>query len=71
MKYVVFGVTEITVSIEVEAENENEALEKADKQFKGIHSYAGNGGDKLIGVEGKSETIAADAPVEFNDCMII
>lgn len=70
MKFTVLGNTQVTVSIQVEANNEEEAYEKAKKQFKGIHAYVGNGGiDKLIGVEGKYETIAADEPVTFDDCL--
>ena len=69
MKYTVFGHTEVTVSIQVEADDEAEAMEKAMKKFKGIREYAGNGGvGKLIGVEGSTETISADAPVEFDSC---
>lgn len=70
MRYIVLGNTQVTVSIEVEANSEKEAYRKAKKQFKGIHAYVGNGGaDKVIGVEGRYETIAADEPVEFDDCM--
>ena len=70
MKFTVLGNTQVTVSIQVEANNEKEAYRKAQKQFKGVHSYNGNGGtDKLIGVEGKNETIVADEPVTFDDCL--
>lgn len=69
-RFIVLGNTQVTISIEVEADNEKEAYEKAKKQFKGIHAYVGNGGtDKLIGVEGKHETIAADEPITFDDCL--
>ena len=67
-KYIVTGNSSVTVSINVYAENEEEAMEKAASQFKGIRAYAGNGGfDKLIGVEGSGESISADCPVEFDD----
>lgn len=70
MKYVVLGNTQVTVSVEVEANSQEEAIQKAKKKFKGIHPYLGNGGDmKLIGVEGVNETIAADEPVVFDDVM--
>ncbi len=70
MKFTVLGNTQVTVSVQVEADSEKEAYEKAKKQFKGIHAYVGNGGtDKLIGVEGEHETIAADEPVTFDDCL--
>ena len=68
MKYIVLGNTSVTVSIAVEAGSEDEAYEEARKRFKGIHAYLGNGGHgKLIGVEGDTETIAADEPVTFDD----
>ncbi len=68
MKYIVLGHSEVTVSIEVNAASGEEAIKKATKKFGGIHEFAGNGGlDKLIGVNGETETIAADCPVEFDD----
>lgn len=68
MLYRVFGHTQITVSTVVEAESEEEAIEIAEQSFEGVSSYAGNGGDdKLIGVEGENETIAADGDVVFDD----
>ena len=70
MKYTVLGNTTVVVSVEVEAASEEEALEKARRQFGGIHEFAGNGGeDKLIGVNGENETIAADEPIEFDDVL--
>lgn len=69
-KYTVMGNTQVTVSITVNAKNPEEAMKKAKKKFAGIHSYLGNGGDdKIIGVENKNETIAADEPVIWDDCM--
>lgn len=68
--YIVLGNTQVTVSCKVRANSEAEATEKAKAQFGGIHAYAGNGGtDKLIGVEDARESIAADEPVIFDDCM--
>lgn len=61
MKYTVFGNAEVTVSIVVEAENEERAYIIARQKFGGIHSFSGNGGtDKLIGVDGEYESIATD-----------
>lgn len=68
MKYRVYGHTTVTVSTLVEANSEEEAIEKANREFGGIISYGGNGGiDKLIGVDGECDTIEADESVEFND----
>lgn len=58
-EYNVFGHTEVTVCVKVTVPDgvgvdEQELLDKANKSFRGIKSYLGNGGaDKLIGVEGK------------------
>ena len=71
----VFGHTEVTVSVVVSFRDDTEItmqkiLRKADKQFGGIQAYLGNGGDdKLIGVEGDNETIAADSVIVFDDYM--
>lgn len=68
MQYRVFGHTVVDVSTVVEAESEEEVIEVAQREFEGINSYCGNGGDdKLIGVEGEYETIAADNYVVFDD----
>ena len=68
-KWVVTGNVEVTVSITVEAETEDEAMEIAEENFGGVNSYCGNGGtDKLIGVNGDNESISCDCDVEFDDC---
>ena len=69
-KYIVLGHTEVTVSCEVEADTPEEAIKIASKKFGGVHSFSGNGGtDKLIGVNGPNETIAADEEIIFDDCI--
>lgn len=71
----VFGHATVTVSTVIEVRDDTDLTEKeiftrAKKKFGGIHSYLGNGGDdKLIGVEGSCDTIAADEPVVFDDCV--
>lgn len=68
MKYRVIGNIQASVGIIVEAENEDEAIQKAYEEFGGVNGYCGNGGtDKLIGVDGDTEWIEADGIVEFND----
>ena len=67
MKYRVIGNIQVSVGITVEAESEEEAIQKAYEEFGGVRDYCGNGGtDKLIGVDGSTEWIEADGIVEFN-----
>ena len=67
-KYIITGYTEVTVEVTVEAENEEEAIEKAYDNVS-IDNYCGNGGtDKLIGVCNTDEATAsiyADSELEF------
>lgn len=57
-KYIVTGYTRVTVEVTVEAENEEEAIEKAYDNVS-IDSYCGNGGsNKLIGVCDTDEATA-------------
>lgn len=71
----VFGDAVVTVSCVIYVRDntqlsQKEIFRRAKKKFNGIHEYIGNGGyDKLIGVEGDEETIAADEPVEWADFM--
>ena len=67
-KWTVTGRAEVVVSITIEAETAEEAIELAGSEFDGIHAYAGNGGlDKLIGVNKHNEAIFVDGEVEFDD----
>lgn len=72
MKYFVEGTAEVVVGIVIEAESEEDALEKAYDNFGGIHAYAGNGGyDRVIGVAGSEESINCDdCSVEFREVSI-
>ena len=68
MKYRVIGNIQVSVGIIVEAENEDEPIQNAYKEFGGVNGYCGNGGtDKLIGVDGDTEWIETNGIVEFND----
>lgn len=61
-KYIVTGYTRVTVEVTVEAENEEEAIEKAYDNIC-IDSYCGNGGvDKIIGVCDTNEVTASIYP---------
>lgn len=67
-KYDVHGTVPAVVHISVEAENGDQAMEIAEKKFRGVKEYAGNGGIyKLIGVDGDNESITVDGNVEFDD----
>lgn len=72
-RYRVFGHTTVTVSTVIEVPDdedldEDEIYERASNEFDGIGSFAGNGGiDKIIGVNGYSDSISADEEVEFDD----
>ena len=57
-KYTVTGYANVVVEVTVEAENEEEAIEKAYDNV-GIDNYCGNGGsNKLIGVCDTDEATA-------------
>ena len=50
-KFVLTGDVTATVTITIEAENEQQAIDKAHDEFAGVEAFCGNGGvDKLIGV---------------------
>lgn len=68
MRYRVFGHTSVTVVVEAEADSEDEAYEIALDQRTNLDSYCGNGGtDKLIGVCGDDESVAADEEITYDD----
>lgn len=70
-KYIVYGKVTAFISVELEAENKKEAIEKAYKECSGPMDFAGNGGcDKLIGVcdtDNANVSIACDDEVEYTD----
>lgn len=67
-KYTVTGYANVVVEVTVEAENEEEAIEKAYDNVS-IDNYYGNGGtDKLIGVCDTDEATAsiyADSELDY------
>ena len=67
-KYTVTGYANVVVEVMVEAENEEEAIQKAYDNVS-IDNYCGNGGtDKLIGVCDTDEATASiydDSELEF------
>lgn len=67
-KYTVTGYANVVVEVTVEADNEEEAIEKAYQNI-GIDNYCGNGGvDKLIGVcdtDDATASIYADSELDY------
>lgn len=70
-KYIVYGKVTAYIEVELEAENEKEAIEKAYEECAGPMGFAGNGGyDKLIGVcdtDSAIVSIACDDEVEYTE----
>ena len=72
MKYRVYGRTTVTVTVEVSADNEKDALEVAFDQLTNLTAFSGNGGmDKLVGVYGDDESVAADEEIVYDDAELI
>ena len=71
-KYRVCGTTTVTVYKEVWANDEDEAYRKAEKELSSLTEYCGNGGyDKLIGVDGYNESVAANDMIIYDDTEIL
>jgi hypothetical protein len=71
-KYIVLGTTNVLVSVEVTAKDEDEAYKKAAKLRRSLSEYAGNGGtDKLIGVYGEGQEVFAVEDIVYDDIEVI
>ena len=71
-KYRVCGTTTVTVYKEVWANNEDDALQRAETELSSLTEYCGNGGyDKLIGVDGDDESVAADGMIIYDDAEVL
>ena len=67
-KYRVYGNTTVTIAIEVWANNETQAYEKATNKLDSLTAYCGNGGyDKLVGVDIEEASVSADSDIEYDD----
>lgn len=70
-KYIVSGKVTAYIEVELEAENEKEAIEKAYEECSRPMDFVGNGGyDKLIGVCDTDDaivSIACDDEVEYTE----
>ena len=66
--YRVYGTTTVSVTKEVWANSEDEAIEKAYEQLPCLTAYCGNGGyDKLVGVEEENEMVETFDDIEYDD----
>lgn len=71
-KYTVTGHATVVCSMVVEANTEEEAIERANEQFGSLINYTGMGGtDKMIGVPTSEDErcIYPDSDVEFDDVL--
>lgn len=71
-KYTVTGHATVVCRMVVEAESEEEAIEKANEEFGSLTNYAGMGGiDKLLGVTSSEDDrcVFPDSDVEFDDVL--
>lgn len=70
-KYIVSGKTTAFISVEIEAESKEEAIEKAYEECSGPMNFVGDGGCyKLIGVCDTDDaivSIACDDEVEYTE----
>jgi len=68
MKFRVYGFVPVGITVEVDAEDESEAIDMAYESFGGLHGYAGNGGTgKLIGTSDRNVFLDSDGEVEFTE----
>lgn len=71
-KYRVLGNTVVSVFKEVWANSEDEAMQRARDELYSLTEYCGNGGyDKLVGVGGGDESVAADDKIEWDDIEVL
>jgi len=67
-KYKVYGTVTVGVSIEIEADSEEDAIEQAGYELDDLDAYCGNSGtDKLIGVSGSDESVWSDGGIEWQE----
>jgi hypothetical protein len=70
-KYIVSGKVTAFISVEIEAKNKKEAIEKAYEECSGPMNFVGNGGtDKLIGVcdtDSATVSINCDDEVKYTE----
>ncbi len=71
MKYAVYGKVTVWVCVELEAEDKEEAIEKAFDECSALDVFVGNGGiDKMLGVcntDTAEVSISCDDEVEYTE----
>ena len=71
-RYRVFGHTTVNVTIEVDANSEDEAYAAAMEECGCLTAFCGNGGtDKLIGVDGSDESVDIVESIEYDDIELL
>ena len=72
-KYCVGGWTKVYITIDVEVENEDDAIDKAAESCPGLSSYASNGAmsGRLIGHNVKGMYIEPSEEIEWEDAELI
>lgn len=67
-KWRVYGEVNVGVTITVEADSEEAAIDAAYEEFDGLSGYAGNGGSgKLVGTTCSNAYLSPDGEVEFTE----
>lgn len=70
-KYVVFGKVSAWVCVELEAEDKEDAIERAYEECSSVMAFVGNGGtDKIIGVcntDSAEVSINCDDEIEYTE----
>ena len=67
MRYRVYGQTKVTVTIDVNANSEEDAYTNASDQLYVLDAYVGNGGeDKLVGVYGEGRTVSSEEEIAYD-----
>lgn len=68
MKWKVYGKTTVSVCVNVEADDEDSAIDAAYDELSHLTSYAGNGGtDKLVGVNNRNCSIEPCDEIEYTE----
>jgi hypothetical protein len=66
--FTVEGTAEVGITIEVEANSEEEALEKAEEILPELTSYCGNGGtDQLVGIDCPEASLSPSWGINYTD----
>lgn len=60
-KWNVYGSVKIGLTMTIDADSEEEAIEKASEEFEGLQNLVGNGGtNKIVGTDDENTSLEAD-----------